>query len=119
VSVYPGVRNVYTPLYEDDYVEKTISAASIAKAPAEIINLGGTEAVTTQEYCEMAGEILGKKPIFAENSTSWPIWADTTKMVRLLGPMKVSVREGVRRVIESGEKARLGDSHHVIGAPVE
>ena len=44
VSVYPGVRNVHTPLYEDDYVEKTIAAAGIAKIGAEIINVGGTEA---------------------------------------------------------------------------
>jgi hypothetical protein len=44
----------------------------------------------------MAGKILGKEPIFVENSKSWPIWADTTKMVKLLGPNKVSVREGVR-----------------------
>ena len=117
VSVYPGVRNVHTPLYEDDYVEKTIACAGIAKAPAEIINIGGTEAVTTQEYCEMAGEILGRKPIFAETGRSWPIWADTSKMVRLLGPNKVSVRDGVRRVIEAGPQARLNTSHHVLGQP--
>lgn len=117
VSVYPGVRNVHTPLYEDDYVEKTIAAASIAKAPAEIINVGGTEPITTQEYCAIAGELLGKKPIFVENSKSWPIWADTTRMVKLLGPNKVSIREGIRRVVESGEKARLPNKHHVIGEP--
>ena len=72
VSVYPGVRNVHTPLFEDDYVEKTIAAVGIAKTPAEIVNVGGTEAVTTQEYCEMAGDILGKKPIFVENSKPGP-----------------------------------------------
>jgi nucleoside-diphosphate-sugar epimerase len=119
VGVYPGVRNVYTPLYEDDYVEKTIACASIAKAPAEIINIGGVEAVTTQDYCEMAGEILGRAPIFTETGTSWPIWADTSKMVRLLGPSKISVREGVRRVIEAGEAARLATSHHVLGQSAE
>jgi nucleoside-diphosphate-sugar epimerase len=116
VSVYPGVRNVHTPMYEDDYVEKTIAAAGIARTPAEIVNLGGTEAVTTQEYCEMAGEILGKKPTFVENSRAWPIWADTTRMLELLGPCRVSMREGVRRVVESGLEARVG-RHHVIGEP--
>ena len=118
VSVYPGVRNVHTPLYEDDYVEKTIAAAGIATIGAEIINVGGTEAVTTQEYCQMAGEILGREPLFAENSKAWPIWADTTKMVGLLGPNKVSMREGLRRTIESAE-ARLNTSHHVIGEPAK
>jgi UDP-glucuronate 4-epimerase len=118
VSVYPGVRNVHTPLFEDDYVEKTIAAVGIAKSPAEIINVGGTEAVTTQQYCEMAGEILGKKPVFAENSRAWPIWGDTTRMVKLLGPNKVSVREGVRRVIESA-RDRLATTHHVVGEPAK
>lgn len=66
----------------------------------------------------MAGEILGRQPVFVENSKAWPIWADTTKMERLLGPSKVSVREGVRRVLEApGE--RLNTSHHVIGEPAE
>ncbi|MBV9721285.1 MAG: NAD-dependent epimerase/dehydratase family protein [Mycobacterium sp.] len=116
VSVYPGVRNVHTPMYEDDYVEKTIAAAGIAKVGAEIVNVGGTEAVTTQDYCQIAGEILGKEPVFVENSKAWPIWADTTKMVELLGPNNVSVREGVRRTIEAAED-RLETSHHVIGEP--
>jgi nucleoside-diphosphate-sugar epimerase len=117
VSVYPGARNVHTPLFEDDYVEKTIAAAAIARAPAEIVNVGGTEPITTQEYCVIAGELLGRKPIFIENSKSWPIWADTTKMVRLIGPNRISMREGIRRVIEAGQKARLLSKHHVIGEP--
>ena len=116
VSVYPGVRNVHTPLYEDDYVEKTIAAAGIAKVGAEIVNVGGSEAVTTQEYCMMAGEIVGREPIFVENGKSWPIWADTTKMERLLGPSKVSVREGIRRTLEAAGQ-RLPGAHHVLGAP--
>lgn len=118
VSVYPGVRNVFTPLYEDDYVEKTIQAIGIAKAPAEIINIGGTEPVTIQDYCEMAGEFLGKKPIFVENSRAWPIWGDTTKMVKLLGPNRVSMREGVRRVVESAQSQRVA-AHHVVGEPTD
>lgn len=116
VSVYPGVRNVHTPLYEDDYVEKTIAAAGIAKVGCEIVNVGGSESCTTQEYCIMAGEMLGKEPIFAENGKSWPIWADTTKMEKLLGPSKVSVREGVRRVLEAADQ-RLPNVHHVLGEP--
>ena len=85
---------------------------------AEIINVGGTEPVTTQEYCQMAGEVLGKEPVFAQTSKAWPIWADTTKMVELLGPNQVSVREGVRRTIESAT-ARLNTAHHVIGEPAK
>ena len=118
VSVYPGVRNVHTPLYEDDYVEKTIDSAGIAKIGAETVNLAGSEAVTTQEYCEMAGEIVGKEPIFVENGQSWPIWADVTKMEKLLGPSKISVREGIRLTLETTDQ-RLANLHHVLGQPDE
>lgn len=114
VTVYPGVRNVYSPMFEDDYVEKTIAAATIAKAPAEIVNLAGTDPMTTQDYCRIAGEMLGREPVFVENGTSWPIWGDTTKMERLLGPCKVSMREGIRRVIESNQEGRV-TTHHVLG----
>jgi nucleoside-diphosphate-sugar epimerase len=119
VSVYPGVRNIFSPMYEDDYVEKTIAATRLASIPAEIVNLGGTDVCTIQDYCEMAGELVGKKPIFVENGAAWPICADTTRMEKLLGPCRVSMREGVRRVIESGPAARLGTRHHVIGPPAK
>jgi len=107
VSVYPGVRNVYTPIYEDDYVEKATASVSLARTPAEIVNFAGGEPTTIQQYCRMAGEYLGIEPIFEETSAAYPIWADTTKMVRLLGPCRISMREGVRRVVEAGEEARL------------
>jgi UDP-glucuronate 4-epimerase len=118
VSVYPGVRNVHSPLYEDDYVAKTIAAAGIARVGAEIVNVGGSESCTIQDYCIMAGEMLGKEPVFIENGTSWPIWADTTRMEQLLGPSTVPVREGVRRVIESADQ-RLPNAHHVLGEPAK
>ena len=116
VSVYPGVRNVCTPLYEDDYVEKTIACAGIAKVGGEAINVGGSEAVTVEDYCRMAGEIAGIEPVFVQNGKAWPIWGDTTKMERLLGPSKVSMREGVRRVIEQADQ-RLGNAHYVLAQP--
>jgi hypothetical protein len=111
------VRNVHTPLYEDDYVEKTIAAAGIAEVGAEIVNVGRAEAVTTQEYCEMAGEILGKEPKFVENSKAWPIWADTTKMVEMLGPNKVSVREGVRRFCQENDRDVARCRNHAPNRP--
>ncbi|MBV9511380.1 MAG: NAD(P)-dependent oxidoreductase [Caulobacteraceae bacterium] len=92
VSVYPGVRNVYTPIYEDDYVEKTIASAAFAGVPAQIVNFAGTEPVTIQDYCEMAGELLDKRPVFEESNAAYPIWADTTTMVRMLGRCRVSMR---------------------------
>jgi nucleoside-diphosphate-sugar epimerase len=108
VAICPGVRNVYTPIYEDDYVEKAIAAAGVAATPAEIVNFAGSEPITVQEYCEIAGEHLGKTPIFEETSAAYyPIWADTTKMRRILGPCRISMREGLRRIVEAGQGERV------------
>jgi nucleoside-diphosphate-sugar epimerase len=100
VHLYRG-DNLYVPMYETDYVEKTIAAAGVAKAPVEIINFSGTDPCTVEEYCDYAGELMGKTPTYIYDSVMWPILADTTRMVELLGPCKVGWREGVRRVVEN------------------
>jgi nucleoside-diphosphate-sugar epimerase len=107
VHLYKGGKNLYVPMYETDYVNKTIAAVGAAKAPAEIINFSGTDVCTVEDYCNYAGELLGKKPTFIYDSVMWPILADTTKMVKLLGPCEVGWREGVRRVI-ANPGARAG-----------
>jgi len=107
VAVYPDAPNRYCPMYEDDFVEKAILAIEHAKCPAEVVNFAGSETATIEEYCEIAGRLVGKTPIFDRTGQLYPIWPDTTKMTRLLGPTRISVKEGVRRVVETGSAARL------------
>ena len=107
VGVYPGVRNVYTPIWEEDYVEKAIAAASLATNPAEIINFAGSEPVTIQDYCGIAAELLGVTPTYEENYPLYPIWADTTRLQSKLGPCRVSVREAVRRLLAADKSMRI------------
>jgi hypothetical protein len=50
---------------------------------------------------------LGRAPTFdTTEGAPYPILPDTTKMERLLGPTKVPVAEGVRRVVAAGAGAR-------------
>jgi UDP-glucuronate 4-epimerase len=39
-------------------------------------------------------------------------------MVKLLGPNRVTVREGIRRVV-AAKHERLNTAHHVVGEPAE
>jgi hypothetical protein len=39
-------------------------------------------------------------------------------MVKLLGPNKVTIREGVRRTLEAAQEQRVS-VHHVIGQPAK
>jgi len=107
IGLYPGVPNRYCPIYEDDYVRKAIRAIGIATAPPQVINFSGTQTTTVEEYCGIAGRILGRDPIFDDSGRLYPIWPDTTKNLALLGPDEVGIEEGIRRVIEAGQDARL------------
>lgn len=100
VPVYPGAANRYNPLFESDYVEKAIAAIQLAATPPLVVNFAGSESSTIEEYCRIAARILGVEVTFREDPAAyWPLWADVTKMERLLGPTRVSVKEGIRRVI--------------------
>jgi nucleoside-diphosphate-sugar epimerase len=106
VLIYASVPNRYCPMYETDYVEKAIASASIASVPPETINFAGSETCSIEEYCAIAAELSGKRPVLQESPDAiYPIWPDTSKMERLLGKTKVSPREGIRRLIESGVDA--------------
>jgi nucleoside-diphosphate-sugar epimerase len=106
VLIYAGIPNRYCPMYETDYVEKAIAAASIAAVPPEIINFAGSETCTIEEYCAIAAELSGQELTLQESPDAiYPIWPDTSRMERLLGRTKVSPREGIRRVIESDPEA--------------
>jgi len=56
------------------------------------------------------------EPGHSRAKCNYPIWADTTKMEKLLGSSKVSVRERVRRIFEAADQ-RLANLHHLLGAP--
>lgn len=107
VALYPGVPNRYNPIFEDDYVEKAIKALSVAKCPAEVVNFAGSQTVTIEEYCTIAGRLLGKTPKFESTGILYPIWPDMTRMHELLGPTKVSIEEGLRRVVAADPSERL------------
>jgi UDP-glucuronate 4-epimerase len=109
VVVYPGLPNRYCPMYETDYVEKSIASVSIVSTPPEVINFAGSETYTIDEYCAIAGELSGKEPILVESPDAiQPVWPDTTKMERLLGKTRISTREGIRLVLESDPSTRFG-----------
>jgi len=57
IQVYGDAPNPATVLFEDDYVEKLIGAATIAAVPPVVTNFGGVT-TTIQEYCSIAAELL-------------------------------------------------------------
>jgi nucleoside-diphosphate-sugar epimerase len=102
VPVYPGGPNQQTPMYIDDAVDKAEVALTLGEVPPLVVNFAGSETASVQEYTGIAADILGTTVTHRESPTAYyPIWADVSKMHEYLGRCRISVAEGVQRVIEA------------------
>lgn len=67
-----------------------------------IVNWGGSEAVSAEEYCTYLGQLVGKPVSFRyDERAPWPICPDTTLMHEVLGRTQVNWRERMRRMVEA------------------
>jgi UDP-glucuronate 4-epimerase len=72
----------------------------IASTPANVINWGGTETTSIEEWCTYMGELTGLEPKFRPTAeTIESVIPDTSRMVSLIGGTEISWREGLRRMI--------------------
>jgi nucleoside-diphosphate-sugar epimerase len=102
ILLHPDKPNNYNPIYEDDYVELGIRAMEVAAVPPVVVNWGGSETVSAEDYCAYMGELVGVKPIFEYSPQAHtPLWPDVTHMHAVLGRTKVHWRDGLRRMIEA------------------
>jgi nucleoside-diphosphate-sugar epimerase len=125
IPLYPDGPNNYNPMYEDDYIALAPRAAALARVPPLVLNFGGSETMSAEDYLGYAGELLGLTPDIryiealkpvglpvyglagsastggGGESAYWPLWPDLTRMREILGPTRVGVREGIRRVVEA------------------
>jgi nucleoside-diphosphate-sugar epimerase len=107
IALYPGVKNYSCLIFETDYVDKAIKAASIASNPPETVNLAGSDVSSLEEYCRFACELIGRTARFKESADAlYPIRPDTSKMEQLLGPTTITVQEGFTRVLSSEGSGR-------------
>ena len=100
VPVHTDAPSAYNPIHEDDYVAHVPALLAAASVPATIINWAGTETVSIEEWCGYLGELTGRAPSFVQTDrTIGSVVVDTTKMTALLGPTRVSWRDGMRRLV--------------------
>ncbi|MDO8683666.1 MAG: NAD(P)-dependent oxidoreductase [Armatimonadota bacterium] len=94
-------HTLINPMFISDVAELTVKAAEVCSSPANIINVGGEEIVSLEQLATMIGEALGKAPVFKPSSDkaseSWI--CDSSKRIQLLGREKVSLREGMERIV--------------------
>jgi nucleoside-diphosphate-sugar epimerase len=91
----------YSPIHDDDIFEQVEALLGAATVPATIVNWGGDEAVSVQQWTQLFGELLGVEPeIVVEPIPGASVGSvvDPTKRIGLTGPCKVPWREGFHRM---------------------
>jgi len=70
--------------------------------PATIVNWGGDEEVSIEEWCEYMGELVGIEPRFDVTlNTIGGIPTENTKRRELVGPTRVPWRDGIKRMVDA------------------
>jgi nucleoside-diphosphate-sugar epimerase len=93
----------YAPIHDDDICSQLGPLLGAASVPAAIVNWGGDEAVSVQEWSAYFGELLGVEAsveIEPIPGASIGSVGDQTKRRAITGPCRVAWREGFRRVAE-------------------
>jgi nucleoside-diphosphate-sugar epimerase len=89
----------YMPIHEDDINEQTAALLEAATVPARIVNWGGDEAVTVQEWCAFFAELVGHDvpvDVVQTPGTLRGSIADPSARMAVTGPCRVHWRDGLR-----------------------
>jgi UDP-glucuronate 4-epimerase len=100
IPVHIDAPSVYHPLHEDDIVGMVPSLLESANLPATVVNWGGDDPVSIEEWCGYLSELTGIEARFAPTAaTIDSVQIDLTRMHTLLGPTSVPWRDGLRRMV--------------------
>jgi nucleoside-diphosphate-sugar epimerase len=94
----------YTPIYEDDIADQVEPLLAAATVPATIVNWGGDEVVTIQEWTAELGRLTGlpaRVEVVEQPGSHRGMVSDPTRRRALTGPCRVGWREGLRRVVDA------------------
>jgi len=100
IPVHVDAPSVYHPLHEDDIVGTVPDLLAAASVPATIVNWGGDEASSIEEWCGYLSELTGLPARFrptADTIDSGDL--DLARLHELAGPTTVPWREGMRRMV--------------------
>ncbi len=101
IPVHPDKPNLFNPIHEDDYVAQIPRLLELASVPANIVNWGGSQS-SIEEWCAILGELTGLEPKFrSTDQTIGSVTLDLAHMHETLGEAKVSIRDGLRRMVEA------------------
>ncbi len=100
IPVNPEQPNLFNPIHEDDIFAHIPKLLAIASVPAAVLNWGGSDAASIEEWCGYLGQLTGLEPKFVTtDKTIGSIIVDLTRMHELVGHTTVHWRDGLQRMI--------------------
>ena len=96
----PG-PNYFTPIHEDDIIDQAGKLLDVAAVPAVVVNWGGDDVVTAEEWLAYLAELTGAEAQL-DYRDDWitSVATDNSKRIDLIGSCRVGWREGMRRMVE-------------------
>jgi nucleoside-diphosphate-sugar epimerase len=101
IPVSQDAPSVYCPIHEDDIIAQIPAMLDAAAIPPTIVNWGGSEQVSIEEWVSYLGELTGLTPVFDQSDQALDsVIVDTAKQESIAGPCRVSWKDGLRRMVE-------------------
>ena len=110
VPVHVDAPSIYHPLHEDDIIGMVPGLLGAASVPATIVNWGGDEAASIEEWCSYLSKLTGVPGSFAPTTeTIDSVDIDLTKMHKVVGKTTVSWKDGMKRMVQARHPELLSD----------
>lgn len=102
IPVHENKPNIYSLIHEDDIIATIPALLDSASVPANIVNWGGQEKVSIEEWSAYIGEITGSKPQFQYTTQCLEsVVVNNDKLQKIAGgPLKMHWKDGLRRMIQ-------------------
>jgi nucleoside-diphosphate-sugar epimerase len=103
IPVHPDRPNLFNPIDLADIAATVPALLGAATTPATVVNWGGTEQVSLEEWCVFLADRCGYEVEFEETEqTIGGVTVDTARMQSITGPTRVAWQDGF---------AALADAH--------
>jgi UDP-glucuronate 4-epimerase len=102
VAVHTDGPTQYNPIHHDDIVASIPYLLAAARVPALVVNWGGDETPSVEEWCALMGELTGLEAKLQPTDSTLPtIIGDITRLKSLGFTPTVRWRDGVERLVRT------------------
>jgi nucleoside-diphosphate-sugar epimerase len=102
IAVHVDAPSMYNPIHEDDIIRHIPALLDIASIPATVVNWGGDDEVSIEDWCRYLGEVAGvEAKLVSSDQVLESVMIDTTRMHELVGHTTVEWKDGYRRMVQA------------------